>query len=114
MQDKLIGYGLLVAGVLVILFAGFNIYQVFTRQIRPVQLFDFPAISIDSGEIATGSLPVELLPKEVLNDSSNVIAHLLLMGFVVNIGYKLASIGVMMTKTLEVKMKEAGTPPPKT
>lgn len=108
----MIGYALLAIGIAVIVFAAINVYMVFTKQIPPIQLFSFPAVGLDAGALMdtkppAGSSPkLEILPANVLNDSSNIFAHLFLMGFIVSIGYKISSLGVMLLRTIEVKVNE--------
>jgi hypothetical protein len=72
---------------------------------------------MDLGQIMTNSLPAELqaqMPKTpkteiisatMLNDSSNIFAHLMLMGFIVSLGYKLANLGIQMLRPIVVKLK---------
>ena len=101
--------------------ASFNLYQVFTKQAKPVQLFDFKPISINTNEIVAANLPTELsglmqqnpsnvqkteiISAEMINDSSNIFAHLLLVGFFVSLGYKFASLGVQLVRPIVVKLK---------
>lgn len=111
MSEKIIGYTLLVSGIAIILFTAFNIIFVFTRQAQPVQLFNFPAISLDMnkslGVALPNSKPTELVSTEMLNQTSNIFAHLLLMGFLAGVGQKLASLGVSLIRPIIVKPKEA-------
>ncbi len=118
MTEKIIGYLLLVVGVVIILFSGLSVYKVFNREWQPVQPFQFTGISIDLSSMLTASLPpevaarnrqqptakTELISGEMLNSSANIAAHLLLMGFIASIGYKLASLGVMFLRPVNVKL----------
>src|SRR3989344_4345816 len=105
MTEKILGYILITIGILIIFFSGYSVYQVFTKQEKPVQLFNFKGITLDTNQLLAGSLPPEIaqtLPKntpkqelisaDLLNDSSNLLMHLMFMGFILNVGYKLASI----------------------
>lgn len=121
MSEKILGYVLITLGILVMIGASFNLYQVFTKQARPVQLFDFASISINTNEMVAANLPTELsglmqqnpanvqkteiISAEMINDSSNIFAHLLLVGFFVSLGYKLASLGVQLVRPIVVKLK---------
>lgn len=121
MQERVIGYVLLIVGVGTILFAGVNTYMVFTKKIQPIQLFSFAGVSLDMQQMVTGQLSpeqasfvkkqtgeipkTEIIPANFINDTSNIFAHLMLMGFVASIGYKLASLGTMMTRPIIVKAK---------
>lgn len=122
MSEKIVGYVLLVFGVIIILFSGWNVYGVFTKRIQPVQLFGFKGIGIDMGQIISNALPkdlapltgtnlqpaqkTEIIPAEMLNGLLDIMAQIILMGFIGGAGYKLASLGVMLLRPVEVKMKE--------
>ncbi len=117
MSEKIIGYSLLIIGILVIVFSGVNVWGVFTKKTQPVQLFNFKGVSLDLGGVISQSLPqeakglvkpsvpTEIIPPDLINDSSNIFAHLVLMGFIASIGFKLASLGVMMVRPIVVKLK---------
>lgn len=122
MSEKITGYSLLVTGVMIILVALLLVYQVFTKQTQPAHLFSFPGISIDLSKIVASQLPKdvtlpagtameqEIIPAKVVNDSANIAAHLFLMGFVASVGYKIASLGVLMLRPVVVRVKEAAEP----
>lgn len=120
MSEKMIGYSLLVIGILIICFTGFSVYTVFTKQAEPVQLFNFQGIGINVSQIVSGSLPseisqfvaknkepqtTEIISADMLNVSSNFIAHYILMGFLASIGFKLATLGTMLVRPIVVKLK---------
>lgn len=121
MSEKVIGYILLVFGIITIIFSGYSVYSVFTKRAKPVQLFTFKGIGLDANQLISNSLPPEaatllkpgnkqeIIPADLLNDSSNIFAHLLLMGFIGSVGYKIASLGVQLTRPIVVKLntKEA-------
>ncbi len=115
MSEKVTGYILLVIGIVTMFYTVFNVYQVFTKQTKPVVLFNIPALQIDLSQLVAGSLPPgvipqgqkqELISSQLINDPLNIIAHLFLMGFVAQIGFKLASIGTMLVRPIVVKLKE--------
>lgn len=113
MTEKWVGYSLLGVGLLIIVLAAFSVYQVFFGGAKPVQIFDFPAIGLSVSDLVSQPIPgvatgpnapkAELIPASVLNDTSNVIAHLLLMGFMVSVGSKIASLGVNLVRPIVVK-----------
>lgn len=111
MVEKIIGYTILAIGVIIIVFSAINIFLVFTGQSKPVNLFNFPAVSLDLGQSlglpgGVKTKPTELVSAEVLNQTSNIFAQLLLMGFMASIGQKLASLGVSLVRPIVVKLKE--------
>lgn len=103
MSEKVIGYALLIVGVIVIVFAAVSVVTVFTGHAQPVQLFNFSAMSI---ALAPGAKPVELFSARDLNQTANITAQLFLMGFIAGIGEKLASLGVQLVRPIVVKAKE--------
>jgi len=48
-SDRIIGYILFIAGILLILYSAFNVYKVFTKGFEPVRLFEFQGIGLDAG-----------------------------------------------------------------
>ena len=107
MSEKIVGYTLLVIGIIVIVLSALNIYAVFTGQMLPVQLFHLNGISLDLSQY-TGvkAKPAELIPAETLNQTSNLAAHLFLMGFIASMGQKLASLGVELVRPIVVKLRD--------
>lgn len=112
MTEKILGYALLTIGILIILFSAYSAYRVFTKQQEPIQLFNFNAISLDIGKLiaptltSSPDLSQELVSPEMINGPLNLSAHLLLMGFISSIGFKIASLGVMLIRPIVVKLKE--------
>lgn len=104
MSEKVIGYSLLVVGIIIIVFAAVNILAVFTGQAQPVQLFNFSPMAI---ALAPGMKPVELFSARDLNQTANITAQLFFMGFIASIGQKLASLGVQLVRPIVVKFKES-------
>ena len=121
MNEKVAGYILLVAGVVIMLISALSVYLVFTKVIKPVQLFNSTGISIDLGSMIGGNLnalnnagvtnpksqtkPADIIPADLLNDTSNLFAHVFLMSFLAGIGFKLSSLGVQLLRPIEVKLK---------
>jgi hypothetical protein len=119
MAEKILGYGLIAVGIILILAAAFSVFAVFTGSTQPVNLFKFSGISLDLGSSLLGGLPAEMtkgikvssspteiLPAEMINTSANIFAHLMFMGFIAGIGQKLASIGTQLVRPIVVKLNE--------
>lgn len=121
MSERVTGYGLLISGVVLMLFSLASVLLVFTGTIPPVKLFNYQGISFDLGSMLGVNLdalqnpggpttkpatkPAELIPGNLINDTSNLFAHLMLMGFLASIGFKLAQLGVQMLRPIVVKLK---------
>ncbi len=117
MREKFIGYILLILGISVIFFSIFNVYFLFSKKIKPFEVFDLPAITLDlsglmQSNIQESQLPpeanlnTELVKKEILNDPLNLIANIILYGFFVNSGFKIASLGILLLRPIKVDIKE--------
>lgn len=120
MNEKINGYILLAIGLAIIVFSMISVFNVLTGKSKPYSLFNFPAISLDAANIAGSEMPsgsqeplkqagqspkLELISSSLLNDTSNVFAHLILMGFMAGIGYKIGALGVMLARPIVVKLK---------
>ena len=120
-KEKVIGYALLTVGILIILYAAFSVYSVFTKKQNPVDVFNLPGISLDlSGLVGSDLSPeeralmkeknvntkAELVSPEVLNTPLNYTFHILFMGFIASIGFKIANIGTLLVRPIKVNLKE--------
>ncbi|MCH7730710.1 hypothetical protein IID21_04330 [Patescibacteria group bacterium] len=126
MTEKVLGYILIAAGLMAIVYAVLNLFSVFYGKTQPVQLFNFSGISLDVAQLVPQNLPpeasgliqeqpsgpqkTEILPANILNQSSNIFAHLLLMGFLASAGQKVASIGTSLVRPINVKLKKTDSP----
>ena len=115
-KEKVIGYALLTVGILIILYAAFSVYSVFTKKQKPVDVFNLPGISLDlSGLVGSDLSPeermlmkeknvntkAELISPEVLNTPLNYTFHILFMGFIASIGFKIANIGTLLVRPIK-------------
>jgi hypothetical protein len=122
MTEKIIGYLLISTGLIIMVMSGFNVYSVFTKQTKPVQFFSFSGIGINPSQLVGGQTPVqfqaqagqaksvEIISPEMINDTSNLFAHVFLMGFIVSLGYKIASLGVKLVRPVVVKLRGVNEP----
>lgn len=106
MSEKITGYLLLLGGLVIMFYSAYNIYQVFTKQTQPIQLFAGQGISV---EIPGSQTPSELVSADYLNYTSNLTVHYLLMSFLVSVGFKVSSLGVLLLRPIEVKLQSKPT-----
>jgi hypothetical protein len=116
MTEKVLGYILITFGIITIIYSGFSVYQVFTKQAQPVALFAFPGLSLDPAMLMSAAQPgvklpstgqkMEIVPAQIVNSTSNLLAHLLLMGFMAGIGVKIAGIGVNLVRPIKVNLNQ--------
>lgn len=121
MNERVTGYILLIAGLIIMFGALIQVLLVFTGRIQPISTFSIesPKLSLSAfmPQLPTGSLPLpagtgdqslELLPTADFNKMINMSVTIFLMGFVLSFGFKIASLGVMMLRPVVVKT--AGKP----
>lgn len=130
MPEKVVGYILLTIGLVTITLSAWNVWQVFSGKSEPVHVFNFEGVSIDPSKFAPQlelpaemqglvnqrtptSEPIEFISSEYLNETANLFAHIMLMGFIVSVGGRFASIGTQLMRPIEVKLREAKTENPK-
>jgi hypothetical protein len=110
MTEKILGYFLLIVGIMIIFFTAINVYNVFNKKTKPIDILNLPGISLDLSSLAGGQLPTgaakpELIAPEVLNQPMNLALHLFFMGFISTIGFKIASLGVMLVRPIKIKLR---------
>jgi hypothetical protein len=116
MTEKIFGYVLIIVGILAILYSSMSVYDVFTKKASPANLFSFPGISLDPAQLIAGanlpqgvtlptSAKMEIMTPDMINTTSNIFAHVVLMGFLASAGLKLATIGTQLVRAINVKVK---------
>ncbi|OGM26327.1 hypothetical protein A2962_05230 [Candidatus Woesebacteria bacterium RIFCSPLOWO2_01_FULL_39_61] len=114
------GYILVAVGILIMLVASYNVYSLFVLKSKPVKLFNLPGISLDMSNLigseappsevaklkSEGKLTTELVGAEILNAPLNLVAHVFLVSFFLNLGFKVASLGVQFVRPIKVNLKE--------
>jgi len=102
--EKIIGYSLLILGVILLLFSIYEMVNVYTGATAAPNLFHLSDVSMPTGENETN---VTLIQGAQLSQVPNLFAWFILMGFVMFAAGKIASIGVNMIKDVKVEIKEA-------
>ncbi len=115
MDSKVTGYILLVVGLIIILFASFQVIQVLTGNQTPIQVIHSQGISVDLSQLAasqgaTQPIPsgqtAELISSKDLNEFTNLTLHYLLMTFLVSVGFRVSNLGVNLIRTITVKLNQ--------
>jgi hypothetical protein len=117
-ESKVLGYLLLASGLILVTFSLLSVYQVFTNKIQPIQLFNQRGISLDLRQILGPSLSpsldlasssasgqLELLSADSLNKMFNLTFHLVFMGFVSTVGFRLGTLGNQFLRPIIVDIK---------
>lgn len=103
------------------LVASYNVYSLFVLKSDPVKFFNLPSISLDMSNLvgseappdqveklkSEGKLKTELVEAEVLNAPLNLVAHVFLVSFFLNLGYKIATLGVQFVRPIKVNLRES-------
>ncbi len=106
---KALGYGLLIAGLIMIIFSVFSMYGVYTGATPPPSVIKMNSVSI-SLPTNPGMPPVQT---ELIsgNDSSKLVnmgIWFALMSFVASAGGRIGSLGVQMIREIKVEVKREG------
>lgn len=110
MDNKIVGYVLLVIGILLIIITVINVFLVFTGSKKPYQFLNENAslaqFSMDIPE--TGGVPMNAVPITINNNAQitkiiNLVLYIIFAGFFAGIGYKLAMIGTNLVRPIIVK-----------
>ena len=117
MQDRNVGYGLLILGILIMLLSVWQVFAVFTGKQEPYPVFQLGEVSIDLmslfGDQPGVAVPtatdttVELFSASDLSKLINMSTHFFLMSFVMLLGFRISSLGIMLLRPVVVKLKEA-------
>jgi hypothetical protein len=116
-DTKLAGYLLLLFGLLLIVIPLYNVYMVFTGHSQSVQLFKQSGISLDLRKFmgpglspsldlvaSSSGTQMELLSADSVNRLFNLSFHLVFMGFIVSVGFRIATLGNQLLRPIEVKL----------
>lgn len=124
MTERTTGYSLLILGIVIMIFATFQIISVFTGKANPIPLFQVEEV-VDEKESSSSSnifldqlqnfsgqnINIDQLPRmqiidpAVLNRILNLTVYYLIMQFLLGLGYKLASLGTQLVRPIQVQMK---------
>jgi hypothetical protein len=126
MAEKFLGYVLLAVGIAIISITGINAYDVFTGKAEPVNVYKAAAAAVPQITVqpAQGKADVSALIQPLIQSAIgqsmggnmekpiNMTIHLLFIGFIATVGYKLASIGAMLVRPIVVEVKGVPSTPP--
>ena len=109
--EKIIGYTLLILGVILLLFSIVEMVNVYTGNASPPNLLSLSDISIPLGQNGTN---VSLIHGAQVSQVANLFFWFILMGFLLFAGGKIASLGVNMIKDIKVEIRESTNAPSNT
>jgi hypothetical protein len=102
--NKIIGYVLLLAGLLLILVPLFQTYQIFTGKSLPPQVFKTETVTANPNagfdlQKQMQNAFIAILPLALINNTLNLLGWLTLMVILMFGGGQLANIGIKLIKT---------------
>jgi hypothetical protein len=113
-----IGYLLIAGGIVAIIFATTSVVMVLTGNAEPIQFYSPNQLDFDISSLmptynipgmvgrTTTKQPSNAISPEMLALSFNLFIHLFLMGFLVNAGAKIATIGTQLVRPIVVKVQK--------
>jgi hypothetical protein len=121
MQDKSLGYALLIIGILIMVFGMIQMALLVTRVIKPFPTFSFTEIfenanspeiqalleqaqGTQAGTSAAQAAAVSSINPQVANDVLNFAVYFFFMSFIATIGYRISDLGVKMIRPAVLKM----------
>ena len=109
MENKIIGYLLIAAGILVIFLTAFSVYNVFVNKAAPINIVSEETLfGLKSGE--PSALEALNISPSSLSYFVNLSFHLLFAGFLINVGFRIASLGTMLARPIVVDLQAKGLP----
>jgi hypothetical protein len=106
MIEKLVGYILLFLGVVIIIFSGFNAFNILTKRSDPIKFINKEIVTSITPSV-TSNNQVSLnqmfnIDGETITLITNIGIHLLLLSFVMKAAFHLASLGTMLVRPIIV------------
>lgn len=117
MTERTVGYILLVAGILVMIYSTWQIINVFTGKAEPIQVVKYEAPEqssstsdllnqLQGGRGGNVELPMpQLFDPDALNEIINLSIYYFIMQFLLGLGFKFSSLGVSMLRPIVVQVK---------
>lgn len=113
MAEKNTGYALLYFGIIVMVITAIVVTLTFVGILNPIPLFNIPAPSFNTGSLMpsipglpkAGGQEIQIIPTAGFNKLLNLGIELLLMGFILSFGFKLASLGVNLVRPIKITEK---------
>ena len=125
MQERTIGYTMLIVGILVMAVSVFFVYLVLTNQVKVFEVFKGDVIQTTKQQPATlqqlmsdpsaitqmqSQLISQILEKQI-NKSMNLGVTIFFTYFIMLFGFRLSTLGVQLVRPIQVKLNSANTPP---
>ena len=109
--DKIIGYTLLILGIILLLFSIYEMVTVYTGNASPPNLFKISDVSLPTDQTGTN---VTVIEGAQISQLPNLFFWFILMGFVMFAGGKISSLGVSLIKDIKVEVQNSLQAPKET
>lgn len=119
MAEKIVGYVLLIFGFMIMFFSLTNIFMIVNRSSEPIQFVNLDAIVLKQSiplkgfpesirpqleEAINAAPPMVLMNKNDINQTTNFMFHIFIMGFILNAGFNIAIIGTKLIREINIKV----------
>lgn len=109
MENKIIGYILIAVGILVIFLTASSVYNVFVNKAAPINIVSEETLFGLKSEGPSALDALNISPSS-LTYIVNLSFHLLFAGFLINVGFRIASLGTMLARPIVVDLQARGLP----
>ncbi|MFH1970811.1 MAG: hypothetical protein ABIJ05_00285 [Patescibacteria group bacterium] len=108
MIEKIIGYILLFFGVMAIILAGVNAFNILTRKSEPIGFINKETVStVTSDKLPNNQVSLNQMlnmDNDTISLITNIGIHLLVLSFILKAGFHLASLGTMLVRPIVVDL----------
>jgi hypothetical protein len=103
--EKVLGYALLAAGLVIIVLSAYNAYLIFTGASAPPQVFKMESVVINLNSNSGPANSLELISGQNASKFTNMAVWYVLMFFLAQAGGKISSLGIQLLKEIKVVVK---------
>lgn len=113
MENKIVGYLLVVVGVVIISLTALNVFNVISKKAEPISFTKSESFFEEAKGSGTSALSMLNISSKEIIYLINLSLHILLAGFFINVGFRLASLGVMLARPIivDLQTKPSKLPP---
>lgn len=124
MKEKKVGYFLLIAGIILMVFAAVQMVLIFTGNVKPVNYIsgvtqanssdkennegEDPLSNLVLGNLLggeNGSMTPQIIDTKMIENSLNIMIQYFIMQFILSFGYKIANLGSSLIRPINVVVK---------
>ena len=105
MQQKILGYTLLAIGIIAIFFTALSVYNAFLGKTLPISVIKEEALFIPAATGESANIfQMSGISGNTMSFIINLSFHLIFSGFIINVAFKIAQIGVGLVRPIVVDL----------